>query len=139
METFTKAEIQNANKALFFEKVQSFVDKGIISIPEKKSCVSGNVRFTFKYKIDNKLNLIKITQHLYNKGINVAFHNWDSCYLNVTIPESNEVDFNDKPKHHKITVSYPDNTVKQVSSTSFDKALEASNTFLEAIEDLFSK
>jgi hypothetical protein len=138
METFNKAEIQNANKALFLEKVQSFVDKGIISMPEKKSCVSGNVRFTFKYKIDNKLNLIKITQHLYNKGFIACFHNWDSCYLSVTIPEKNEEDVNDKTKYHKITVSYPDNTVKQVSSTSFDKALEASNVFLEAIEDLFS-
>jgi hypothetical protein len=134
METFNKAEIQKTNKALFLDKVQPFVDKGIINIPNKKSCATGNVRFTFKYQLDKKSNLIKIMQHLYNKGFSVCFHNWEDCFLNVTIPESKEEDF-DKLKCHKITVSYPDNIVKQVSSTSFDKALEAMNTFLEAIED----
>ena len=58
MKTFSKAEIQKANKALFLEKVQCFVDKGIISIPNKKSCATGNVRFTFKYQLDNKIHLI---------------------------------------------------------------------------------
>ena len=134
METFDKSEIQKSNKDLFLEKVQPFVDKGIINIPNKKSCVSGTVIFTFKYKLDKKFDLLKITQHLYNKGFNVSFHNWDDCYLTVTIPESKEEDF-DKLKCHKITVSYPDNIVEQVSSTSFDKALEAINTFLEAMED----
>lgn len=36
MEIFDKVEIQKANRALFLEKVQCFIDKGIISIPEKK-------------------------------------------------------------------------------------------------------
>jgi hypothetical protein len=135
MEIFNKTEIQKANKALFLEKVQCFVDKGIISIPEKKSCVSGNVRFIFTYKLDTQFKVIQFAEHLHNKGIKVYFNSCDSKYLAVDIPESKEKDSDKKLKYHKITVSYPECIVKQVSSTSFDKALESMNTFLEAIED----
>lgn len=78
--------------------------------------------------------MIQFAVHLHNKGIKVYFNSCNSKYLAVDIPESKEKHSDKKLKYHKITVSYPDCIVKQVSPTSFDKALAAMNTFLEAIE-----
>jgi len=40
----------------------------------------------YNYTLGKEISLLKMTNHLYTKGFNVSFHNWNSTYLNVSIP-----------------------------------------------------
>jgi hypothetical protein len=40
----------------------------------------------YNYTLAKPISLLKMTNHLHMKGFNVSFHNWNSTYLNVSIP-----------------------------------------------------
>jgi hypothetical protein len=125
IETF-KASI-DVNSSKNFKYLKNFE---IVSRDDIKSYIPGISNYSvFKYKIDRKFSLISMVQHFYKHDfITASLHNWDTTYVNVLI-------FSDVL--HKFFI-YDDGSVKQISPTSFDKALEKRDIFLEAIEDLYS-
>jgi hypothetical protein len=44
----------------------------------------------YNYTLGKEISLINMTMHLRNKGFNANFHNWNTTYVNVSIPITNE-------------------------------------------------
>lgn len=129
-----------------------------IRIGEARICTS-----VYNYKIGKEISLIQMTNHLHNKGLNVSFHNWNSTYLNVSIPvftqnksstpesrgsgetfatlstlySDDSTYYDEKKKKLKVHrfIIYRGGSIKQTSPTTYEEAEDVRNILFEAMSD----
>jgi hypothetical protein len=70
----------------FCEKVHKVMSIDSLCTEEVKPDVSRICNSVYNYTLSKVISLLKMTNHLHMKGFNVSFHNWNSTYLNVSIP-----------------------------------------------------
>jgi hypothetical protein len=113
----------------------------------------------YNYNLGKEVSLISLTNHLYKKGLNVSFHNWNSTHLNVSIPilddestsksstpsshktfntedmdkEEEEI-INEKIKVHRFII-YRGGSIKQTSPTSYKDAIDAKSILMNCLKD----
>jgi hypothetical protein len=114
----------------------------------------------YNYSLGKEISLLNMTMHLRKKGFNANFHNWNTTYVNVSIPIMNEeksatpesyvsgftatteedyVEPEENKKAEKIKVHrfiiYRGGSIKQTSPTCYEEALEVRNIILDSLED----
>jgi len=145
------SEFENKIKRIMTYKNISNKEISIIS-----SRISNSV---YNYNLGKEVSLISITNHLYKKGLNVSFHNWNSTHLNVSIPilddettsksstpsshktfNTDDMDkeveeiVNEKIKVHRFII-YRGGSIKQTSPTSYQEAIDAKNILTNCLKD----
>jgi hypothetical protein len=70
----------------FCEKVHKVMNINHLCTDNVKPLTSNISNSVYNYTLGKEISLLKMTNHLYSKGFNVSFHNWNCTYLNVSIP-----------------------------------------------------
>ena len=114
----------------------------------------------YNYSLGKEISLLNMTMHLRKKGFNANFHNWNTTYVNVSIPIMNEeksitpesyvsgftatteedfVEPEEDKKAEKIKVHrfiiYRGGSIRQTSPTNYEEAFEVRNVILDSLED----
>jgi hypothetical protein len=150
-----KTHLEFENKIKRIMTYKNISDKEI-SITSSR--ISNSV---YNYNLGKEISLISLTNHLYKKGLNVSFHNWNSTHLNVSIPifgestsksstpssnktfgtddttdleEEDKETSNEKIKVHRFII-YRGGSIKQTSPTSYIDAIGAKNILMNCVKD----
>ncbi len=140
------------------ERIMTYKNISNKEISVISSRISNSV---YNYNLGKEVSLISLTNHLYKKGLNVSFHNWNSTHLNVSIPilddeltsksstpssqktfntedmdkevEDEEI-INEKIKVHRFII-YRGGSIKQTSPTSYVDAIDAKTILMNCLKD----
>jgi len=113
----------------FCEKIKKVMEINHLCTENVKPSVYRISNSVYNYTLGKEISLLKMTNHLYGKGFNVSFHNWNSTYLNVSIPIF-------KSESTKLTpLSIASASSEEIEENSDDDE-EVENEILETPKDL---
>lgn len=106
------------NFADFFEKIKRVIEIKNLCTGEIMIDYARIINSVYNYTLGAEISLIEMTKHLRNKGFNANFHNWNTTYMNVSIPILEET------------------TTSRTPETMASLRTESSGSAIDSIEDL---
>jgi hypothetical protein len=119
-----------------FDKYENFCEK-IKKVMTVTFLCSDNVQpdnprisnSVYNYTLGKEISLINMTMHLRKKGFNANFHNWNTTYVNVSIPIMND--------SKGSSASTPESVLSGFTESSTESGFDESGILEENVE--FSK
>jgi hypothetical protein len=78
------------NYSKFIEKITKVMTIETLCSKDVYPIVSRISNSVYNYTLGKEISLINMTMHLRKKGFNANFHNWNTTYVNVSIPILND-------------------------------------------------